>query len=172
MFHTAARQELHVLTLARPSQSVSVCAWQGQRSDSHFHCLLAGLGLFSSPNLSTLLQSFVKLKPTHKHPTHLIPYPQVNASGTAFAAALESLPLDELELGSLRGVLVGAVMDVDLAAQTGRLTANLASPRFSGLAGTSLSTTARWAQDRGYVFRVRAVHSIGWITRLLHRCKA
>ena len=68
---------------------------------------------------------------------------QVNASGTAFAAALESLPIDELELGSLRGVLVGAVLDVDLAAQTGRLTANLASPRFSGLAGTSLSTTAR-----------------------------
>jgi hypothetical protein len=68
---------------------------------------------------------------------------QVNASGSAFAAALESLPLDELELGSLRGVLVGAVADVDLAAQTGRLAANLASPRFSGLAGTSLSMNAR-----------------------------
>lgn len=71
------------------------------------------------------------------------PHTQVNASGSAFAAALESLPLDELELGSLRGVLVGAVADVDLAAQTGRLAANLASPRFSGLAGTSLSMNAR-----------------------------
>jgi hypothetical protein len=76
-------------------------------------------------------------------PPRFAPSLQVNASGTAFAAALESLPLDELELGSLRGVLVGAVMDVDLAQQTGRLTANLASPRFSGLAGTSLSTAAR-----------------------------
>jgi hypothetical protein len=84
------------------------------------------------------------------HPIPPTPYLQVNASGTAFAAALESLPLDELELGSLRGVLVGAVMDVDLQQQTGRLTANLASPRFSGLAGTSLSTAARYVSFRDF----------------------
>lgn len=69
----------------------------------------------------------------------------VNASGTAFAAALEQLPLDELELGSLRGRLLSAVLDVDLTAAAGRLSASLASPRFSGLAGSSLSATARWA---------------------------
>jgi hypothetical protein len=67
----------------------------------------------------------------------------VNASGSEFAAALEHLPLDELELGSLRGLLVSAVLDVDLAAAAGRLSASLASPRFSGLAGTSLSAQAR-----------------------------
>jgi hypothetical protein len=67
----------------------------------------------------------------------------VNASGSEFAAALEHLPLDELELGSLRGLLVAAVLDVDLAAAAGRLSASLASPRFSGLAGTSLSAQAR-----------------------------
>jgi hypothetical protein len=72
----------------------------------------------------------------------------VNASGSEFAAALEHLPLDELELGSLRGLLVAAVLDVDLAAAAGRLSASLASPRFSGLAGTSLSAQARCG-DRG-----------------------
>jgi hypothetical protein len=72
----------------------------------------------------------------------------VNASGSEFAAALEHLPLDELELGSLRGLLVAAVLDVDLAAAAGRLSASLASPRFSGLAGTSLSAQARCAQQR------------------------
>jgi hypothetical protein len=38
---------------------------------------------------------------------------EVNASDNAFAAALESLPLNQLELSSLRGVLVGAVLGVD-----------------------------------------------------------
>ncbi|KAF6250262.1 hypothetical protein COO60DRAFT_1706191, partial [Scenedesmus sp. NREL 46B-D3] len=71
----------------------------------------------------------------------------VNASGSGFAAALEHLPLDELELGSLRGLLVSAVLDVDLAAAAGRLAASLASPRFSGLAGTSASAQARWERD-------------------------
>ncbi|KAF8055821.1 TIC236 [Scenedesmus sp. PABB004] len=71
----------------------------------------------------------------------------VNASGTAFGAAVEHLPLDELELGSLRGQLVSGVLDVDLAAAAGRLSAALASPRFSGLAGTSLSAHARWERD-------------------------
>eukprot|EP00775_Hariotina_reticulata_P008364 gene8364-8548_t len=71
----------------------------------------------------------------------------VNASGTAFAAALEHLPLDELELGSLRGSLVSAVLDVDLAAAAGRLSATLASPRFIGLAGTGLQANARWERD-------------------------
>jgi hypothetical protein len=72
----------------------------------------------------------------------------VNASGSEFAAALEHLPLDELELGSLRGLLVSAVLDVDLAAAAGRLSASLASPRFSGLAGTSLSAQARCGEQR------------------------
>lgn len=67
----------------------------------------------------------------------------VNAAGSEFAAALEHLPLDELELGSLRGLLLGAVLDVDLGAAAGRGSVSLASPRFSGLAGTSLSAQAR-----------------------------
>lgn len=68
---------------------------------------------------------------------------QVNGSGSVFGAALEHLPLDELELGSLRGLLVSAVLDVDLTAAAGRLSASLASPRFSGVAGTGLSANAR-----------------------------
>ncbi|WIA09845.1 hypothetical protein OEZ85_010059 [Tetradesmus obliquus] len=71
----------------------------------------------------------------------------VNAAGSEFAAALEHLPLDELELGSLRGLLLGAVLDVDLGAAAGRGSVSLASPRFSGLAGTSLSAQARWERD-------------------------
>lgn len=103
--------------------------WHGDGGTRHHN---------SSSLIKTLLP-FSSLSPPPLSHTRA----QVNASGSAFAAALESLPLDELELGSLRGVLVGAVADVDLAAQTGRVAANLASPRFSGLAGTSLSMNAR-----------------------------
>lgn len=72
----------------------------------------------------------------------------MNGSGSVFGAALEHLPLDELELGSLRGMLVSAVLDVDLTAAAGRLSASLAAPRFSGLAGSSLTANARYSKAK------------------------
>lgn len=83
-------------------------------------------------------------KATVFHLSPLLSVLQVNGSGSVFGAALEHLPLDELELGSLRGLLVSAVLDVDLTAAAGRLSASMASPRFSGLAGSSLTATARY----------------------------
>jgi len=63
------------------------------------------------------------------------------------ALAIEGLPLDELELGSLRGRLTAAALDVDLGARQGRASFSVAAPRFSGLRGTAASAAARWERD-------------------------
>ncbi len=71
----------------------------------------------------------------------------VNQRCSQVALAVEGLPLDELELGSLRGRLTAAALDVDLGARQGRASLSVAAPRFSGLRGTSASAAARWERD-------------------------
>ena len=67
----------------------------------------------------------------------------MNRSGSAFGVVAEDLPLDELELGSLRGRLTAAALDMDLEARQGRGSMALSAPRFSGLRGSSLVAHAR-----------------------------
>ncbi len=67
----------------------------------------------------------------------------MNASGSQLALVAEQLPLDELELGSLRGILASGALDVDLGDRSGRGSLHLLQPRYSGLSGTGLQGTAR-----------------------------
>lgn len=73
--------------------------------------------------------------------------PQVNQRCSQVALAVEGLPLDELELGSLRGRLTAAALDIDLGARQGRASLSVAAPRFSGLRGAAASAAARWERD-------------------------
>ena len=57
------------------------------------------------------------------------------------------LPLDELEVASLRGQLQEASLSVNFDTRTGRGRVNVDRPRFSGLQGESLSGSFRWERD-------------------------
>eukprot|EP00873_Tetraselmis_striata_P029672 jgi/Tetstr1/449936/TSEL_036990.t1 len=61
--------------------------------------------------------------------------------------AVKELKLDELELGSLRGLVKNMSLDCNLAARHATGTVEVEGPRFSGLRGEQLSGLVRWDGD-------------------------
>lgn len=71
----------------------------------------------------------------------------MDASGSTIGCSIKNLPLDELELGSLRGDLqeASALLNFKTAKGQGRLA--IAHPKYSGVQGDSLSGGFRWERD-------------------------
>ncbi|KAG9459336.1 hypothetical protein H6P81_003844 [Aristolochia fimbriata] len=57
------------------------------------------------------------------------------------------LPLDELELASLRGTIQRAELQLNFLKRKGHGMLNLVHPKFSGVVGESLDLAARWSGD-------------------------
>ncbi|KAL4547159.1 hypothetical protein Ndes2526B_g07937 [Nannochloris sp. 'desiccata'] len=71
----------------------------------------------------------------------------MDAAGSQLDVRVANVKLDELELASLRGELQEVSCSLNFQGQTGRGRLSLASPRYSGLRGDSLSGGFRWERD-------------------------
>lgn len=60
---------------------------------------------------------------------------------------LRHLPLDELELASLRGVIQRAEIQLNLQKRRGHGALSVLQPKFSGVLGEALDVAARWSGD-------------------------
>eukprot|EP00899_Mesostigma_viride_P010244 jgi/Mesvir1/19220/Mv11528-RA.3 len=60
---------------------------------------------------------------------------------------LRNIPLDEMEVASLRGVLERLTMDLDFRRRRGGGNLSIVRPRFSGIQGKSLDASFKWAGD-------------------------
>eukprot|EP00898_Chlorokybus_atmophyticus_P000645 jgi/Chlat1/1581/Chrsp123S00083 len=71
----------------------------------------------------------------------------VKHSSRGTQVSLNSLPLNELELGALRGMIEQATVELDYMRQTGDGNITVLRPRFSGLQGTEMQTGFKWSGD-------------------------
>jgi hypothetical protein len=67
----------------------------------------------------------------------------VNRAGTEASLRAANLRLDELEVGSLRGELQEATVEVDLGARAGKAALAVEGPRYSGLRARSFQSAFR-----------------------------
>lgn len=75
---------------------------------------------------------------------------RANASYQPFQSAnleVRHLPLDELELASLRGTLQRAELQLNFQKRRGHGILSLLQPKFSGVLGEALDVAARWSGD-------------------------
>ena len=79
---------------------------------------------------------------------------QVDEKDGTLRLDAKELPLDELELGSLRGTVKEAALDCRLAAREARGTIRVSGPRFNGLQGQSLVGDAAWDGSRVKLERI------------------
>ena len=72
---------------------------------------------------------------------------ELRAGPSLAQATIKELPLDELELVSLRGVVQSAEVDLDFMRRKGTGSIELTQPRFSGVKGESFTSGFAWSGD-------------------------
>ncbi|CAG9460725.1 unnamed protein product [Pedinophyceae sp. YPF-701] len=89
----------------------------------------------------------------------------VNPAGSHARLDVSGLPLDELELASLRGNLRELSVDLNFTERLGRGAIDVQNPKFSGVQGESVCGYVRWEDDlvrleRGWLQQARSRYNV------------
>ncbi|KAF5779089.1 putative translocation and assembly module TamB [Helianthus annuus] len=111
------------------------------RADESLAVEVSGpLQSFSEDNIIGTKLSFSLLKGQLRANAFYQPFQSINLE-------VRHLPLDELELASLRGMLQRAEVQINFEKRRGHGILSLLHPKFSGVLGEALDLAARWSGD-------------------------
>ncbi|KAI7745119.1 hypothetical protein M8C21_032015, partial [Ambrosia artemisiifolia] len=102
--------------------------------------VIGPLKSFSEDNIIGTKLSFSLLKGQLRANAFYHPFQSINVE-------VRNIPLDELELASLRGVLQRAEVQINFQKRRGHGILSLLHPKFSGVLGEALDLATRWSGD-------------------------